>query len=69
MIAIYRMAHDGWTAEQAYDERLRYDFDPAYGHKGFNDYTRLEADPASVSAAYTPALPASEDPRPQPKPS
>jgi protein-tyrosine phosphatase len=59
MIAIYRMVHDGWTVDQAYEEMLKYDFYTANGHKGFKTfvfdyYNRMKADPASVPAAYAP---------------
>ena len=27
MTAVYRITHDGWTAEQAFEEMLKYDFD------------------------------------------
>jgi protein tyrosine phosphatase (PTP) superfamily phosphohydrolase (DUF442 family) len=77
MIAIYRMVHDGWTAEKAYDEMLKYDFYTAYGHKGFKTYvfdyyTRMTTDPASVPAAYTPPAQSpsdAESPLPPPNPS
>lgn len=26
MTAVYRISHDGWTAEQAFDEMKKYDF-------------------------------------------
>jgi len=57
MIAVYRMVHDGWTVDQAYDEMLKYDFYTSNGHGGFKTYvfdyyTRMKADPASVPVAY-----------------
>jgi tyrosine-protein phosphatase SIW14 len=33
MSAIYRMTHDGWTADQAFQEMKRYDFEYGMGHK------------------------------------
>jgi protein tyrosine/serine phosphatase len=30
MTAIYRITHDGWTAEQAYDEMKKYDFEDSF---------------------------------------
>jgi protein tyrosine/serine phosphatase len=32
LTAIYRMTHDGWSADQAYEEMLKYDFDYGFGH-------------------------------------
>ena len=57
MVAIYRMAHDGWSVDQAYDEMLAYDFYTGNGHKGFKTYVydyyaRMSADPKSVPVAY-----------------
>ncbi len=34
LTAVYRMAHDGWTAEKAYEEMLKYDFAYGFGHGG-----------------------------------
>jgi len=33
MSAIYRMTHDGWNADQAFQEMKRYDFEYGMGHK------------------------------------
>lgn len=30
MTAVYRITHDGWTAEQAFDEMLKYDFNDGF---------------------------------------
>jgi len=38
MTAIYRMTHDGWSAEQAYAEMKQYDFDKGFGHGALKDY-------------------------------
>jgi len=38
MIAIYRMTHDEWTIDQAYNEMLAYDFYTSGGHEGFKSY-------------------------------
>ncbi len=38
MTAIYRMTHDGWTAERAYSEMKQYGFDSGFGHGGLKDY-------------------------------
>ena len=53
MIAVYRMACNGWNVEQAYQEMLGYDFYTAWGHEGFKTYVfdfyrRKTADPSSV---------------------
>ena len=38
MIAIYRMTHDGWTADQAYQEMKQYDFEYGIGHTPLKKY-------------------------------
>ena len=38
MTAIYRMTHDGWTAERAYAEMKQYGFESGFGHGGLKDY-------------------------------
>jgi protein tyrosine phosphatase (PTP) superfamily phosphohydrolase (DUF442 family) len=43
MIAAYRMSHDGWTLDQAYDEMLAYDFYTGGGHKGFKTFVEQYA--------------------------
>jgi protein tyrosine/serine phosphatase len=65
MLAVYRMLHDNWTVEQAYDEMLAYDFYTRNGHKGFKTFVfdfdqRRAASPATCSHAdeSTEALPA-----------
>jgi protein tyrosine phosphatase (PTP) superfamily phosphohydrolase (DUF442 family) len=62
MVALYRMIQDGWTADQAYDEMLAYDFYTARGHKGFKTYVfdyyaRMQADPTSVPLVYVAPAP------------
>jgi tyrosine-protein phosphatase SIW14 len=57
MIAVYRMAHDGWTLDKAYAEMLAYDFYTSGGHEGFKKYVdgyynRMTTDPSSVPVAY-----------------
>jgi protein-tyrosine phosphatase len=57
MIAVYRMTHDGWTIDQAYNEMLAYDFYTGGGHEGFKMYVydyyhRMTTDPSSVPVAY-----------------
>lgn len=44
MIAVYRMAHQGWTIDQAYAEMEAYDFYTRNGHKGFKTYVEDFAD-------------------------
>ena len=38
MSAIYRMTHDGWTADQAFNEMRQYDFDYGMGHTPLKNY-------------------------------
>jgi len=38
MTAIYRMTHDGWSADQAYDEMKQYGFESGFGHGSLKDY-------------------------------
>jgi protein tyrosine/serine phosphatase len=57
MVAVYRMVHDGWTVDKAYDEMLAYDFYTSNGHKGFKTYVfdyfaRMQANPTSVPVAW-----------------
>jgi protein tyrosine/serine phosphatase len=47
MSAIYRITHDGWSADQAYLEMKRYDFEYGMGHGSlkryvFNFYSQIE---------------------------
>jgi tyrosine-protein phosphatase SIW14 len=34
LTAIYRMSNEGWNADRAYEEMLKYDFDYGFGHGG-----------------------------------
>jgi protein tyrosine/serine phosphatase len=34
LTAIYRISNEGWTADRAYEEMLKYDFDYGFGHGG-----------------------------------
>jgi tyrosine-protein phosphatase SIW14 len=38
MNAVYRMTHDGWTADQAFQEMKQYDFDYGMGHGPLKHY-------------------------------
>ncbi len=38
MTAIYRMTHDGWSADQAYVEMKKYGFESGFGHGSLKDY-------------------------------
>lgn len=38
MSAIYRITHDGWSADQAYLEMKRYDFEYGIGHGSLKNY-------------------------------
>jgi protein tyrosine/serine phosphatase len=54
MTAAYRMAVDGWTPDQAFDEMKRFDFGPAFLHAEFKDYVYTfdaKRVPAAVIAA------------------
>src|ERR1041384_6280747 len=37
-MAIYRMTHDGWTADRAYAEMKHYDFESGLGHGALKAY-------------------------------
>jgi tyrosine-protein phosphatase SIW14 len=38
MTAVYRMEHDGWTADRAYQEMKRYGFGPSRWHRELRDF-------------------------------
>ena len=38
MTAIYRMTHDGWSADRAYTEMKKYDFESGFGHSPLRAY-------------------------------
>ena len=38
MSAIYRITHDGWSADQAYQEMKHYDFEYGMGHGSLRNY-------------------------------
>lgn len=38
MTAIYRMTHDGWSADRAYTEMKKYDFESGFGHSALRAY-------------------------------
>lgn len=38
MSAIYRITHDGWSADQAYEEMRHYDFEYGMGHGSLKNY-------------------------------
>jgi protein tyrosine/serine phosphatase len=38
MTAVYRMTHDGWTADQAFNEMKRYDFGADFLHPEFKKF-------------------------------
>jgi protein tyrosine/serine phosphatase len=38
MTALYRITHDNWSADQAYAEMKRYDFESGFGHGTLKDY-------------------------------
>jgi protein tyrosine/serine phosphatase len=37
LIAIYRVLHEGWTAQQAVEEMKRFDFNKGFGHGSLKD--------------------------------
>jgi tyrosine-protein phosphatase SIW14 len=38
LTAVYRMTHDGWTADQAFSEMKRYNFGPVFLHASLKSY-------------------------------
>lgn len=53
MTAIYRMTHDEWAADRAWQEMQRFDFEYGYGHSPlkdyvFNYYRQMDRDKAVV---------------------
>lgn len=49
MTAVYRMAQDGWTADQAFDEMKRYKFGAAFLHPEFKEFVyRFRTNPAYI---------------------
>jgi len=53
MIAIYRMTHDGWTADRAYQEMKQFDFKYGIGHGPlkkyvYDYYSRIDHNPNGV---------------------
>lgn len=50
MTAVYRMAHDSWTADQAFKEMKEYDFGPAFLHPEFKRFV-YEYEPARSAIA------------------
>jgi protein tyrosine/serine phosphatase len=51
MTAIYRITHDGWSADQAYQEMKQYDFEYGMGHGALKRYVYSfysELDPSRV---------------------
>ena len=40
MGAVYRMTHDGWDFDRAYNEMKNYDFYTRWGHGSLKDYTK-----------------------------
>jgi protein tyrosine/serine phosphatase len=56
MSAIYRMTHDGWTADRAYQEMKQYDFGYGMGHGSlkhyvYDYYSHIEHKPVVVSTS------------------
>lgn len=38
MTAVYRIEHDGWTAEKAFEEMKAFDFNRGFGHGSLKDF-------------------------------
>ncbi|SRR6266571_1549890 len=38
MTAIYRITHDGWNADRAYEEMKQYNFESGFGHSALKDF-------------------------------
>lgn len=56
MTAIYRITHDGWTADQAYQEMKQYDFEYGMGHSPlkryvYDFYSHIEQDGVVVKTS------------------
>jgi protein tyrosine/serine phosphatase len=57
MTAIYRITHDGWTAQQAYDEMKKYDFEDTFFYPRslkkyvFSYYDRFNSEKTSKARA------------------
>jgi protein tyrosine/serine phosphatase len=52
MTAIYRLVQDGWTADQAYAEMKRYEFEKGFGHGALKNFVfeyNAEADRQNVT--------------------
>jgi protein tyrosine/serine phosphatase len=54
MTALYRLTHDGWTADRAFDEMRQYEFEKGFGHSAlksflFDFYRALVARPNPAS--------------------
>jgi protein tyrosine/serine phosphatase len=57
IVAVYRMVHNGWSADVAYREMKAYDYYSAWGHGGYKKYVydyfgRMKSNPSSVPAAH-----------------
>jgi len=55
MTAIYRMTHDGWTADQAFQEMKHFDFEHGFGHGALKQfvyyyYSRMDQKGIAVSS-------------------
>lgn len=56
MGAVYRMTHDGWNVDRAYQEMKNYDFYTRWGHGALKDfvqdyYSQLQAHASTVKAS------------------
>ena len=62
MTAVYRMAHQHWTADQAFKEMKQYHFGFDFLHSEFKDFVfrYRPATPATTTAALSPGQPSRE---------
>jgi tyrosine-protein phosphatase SIW14 len=55
MTAVYRITHDGWTADRAYAEMQHYKFGPALFHPALKNFVFTYRPAALVAAETAPA--------------
>jgi protein tyrosine/serine phosphatase len=62
MTAVYRMTHDGWTADQAFKEMKQYNFGADFLHAEFKDFV-YNYRPSAAGLAASTAAPQADSPR------
>jgi hypothetical protein len=55
MTAVYRMTHDGWTADAAFKEMKRFDFGADFLHREFKEFVYRYRQSASAATAHASA--------------